>query len=231
TGMEDTLGVDSGDEEYDLDEVISRLVDADDDQIEPLIGELRPAIDYSFFEEWTRRIDVAEQAGDEALAERLTARRTLVRETVERMDRQAQEMFEKGATVLNALLEAPDLETAIRERVDEIDEAFLLVVETHIAAAERAGRADMVQRLGEIYERAGDVIEERLSPEDRFINALLNTETPQEATRMLRQNPATITPAFVKRLNELADQSEQAGRKPLGERLRQLAREAGAMLF
>jgi len=48
---------------------------------------------------------------------------------------------------------------------------------------------------------------------------------------LLRQNPAVITTAFVKRLNELADESEQAGRKPLGERLRQLSREAGAMLF
>ena len=40
-----------------------------------------------------------------------------------------------------------------------------------------------------------------------------------------------INPAFVKRLNELAEESENAGRKPLAERLRQLARESGAMLF
>jgi hypothetical protein len=40
-----------------------------------------------------------------------------------------------------------------------------------------------------------------------------------------------ITPAFVRHLNELADQMEKNGRKPAGERLRQLAREAGVMLF
>jgi hypothetical protein len=40
-----------------------------------------------------------------------------------------------------------------------------------------------------------------------------------------------VTPAFVKRVNELADQLENDGRKPLGERLRQIGREAGAMLF
>jgi hypothetical protein len=48
---------------------------------------------------------------------------------------------------------------------------------------------------------------------------------------MLRQNPRLITADFVKRLNELAAQMENDGRKPLGERLRQLGRESGAMLF
>jgi hypothetical protein len=231
TGTADEWSQEGGDEEYELGEAISRLADAPEEEIEALIGELRPVIDYSFFEEWTRQIEAAEQSGDSAEAERLTARRTLVRETVERMDRQAQEMFERGAAVLNAVLDAPDLEAALRERSEQIDEAFLLVVETHIAAAERAGRADMVAQLGEVYNRAAAIIEEGLSPEDRFINELLSTETPQAATRLLRQNPTIITSTFVKRLNELADETQQAGRQPLADRLRQLAREAGAMLF
>jgi hypothetical protein len=231
TGTADEWGQEGGEEEYELGEAISRLADAPEEEIEALIGELRPVIDYSFFEEWTRQIEAAEQSGDSAEAERLTARRTLVRETVERMDRQAQEMFERGAAVLNAVLDAPDLEAALRERSEQIDEAFLLVVETHIAAAERAGRADMVAQLGEVYNRAAAIIEEGLSPEDRFINELLSTETPQAATRLLRQNPTIITSTFVKRLNELADETQQAGRQPLADRLRQLAREAGAMLF
>ena len=71
----------------------------------------------------------------------------------------------------------------------------------------------------------------RLSPEERFINELLMLETPQEATRLLRKNVAKITPDFVKQLNSLAEQEEKRGNKPAGERLRQLARESGAMLF
>jgi hypothetical protein len=219
-------------EDPDLDEVIQKLVDAPDGQaFEQAIAEVRPAIDYGFFEAWTRRIDAAEQAGDTATAERLTARRAQILDTVERMDKQAQEMFEAGAAVLQQILAAPDTAAALREQSDKIDEAFLLVLQANAAAAERAGNTEAVQRLAEIERLAIEIAQESLSPEERFINQLLQAEKPQDATKLLRQNPTMITAAFVKRINELADQMENDGRKPLGERLRQLGREAGAMLF
>jgi len=100
-----------------------------------------------------------------------------------------------------------------------------------MGAAERAGARDAVERLVKIRELAIQIAQEALSPEDRFINDLLQAETPQDATKLLRQNVAMIKPELVKRLNELADQFEKDGRKPLSDRLRQLGREAGAMLF
>jgi hypothetical protein len=211
--------------------VIERLAGADDTELEEVIGEVRPAIDYGFFEEWTRRIDAAERAGDTATAERLTGRRALILETVERMDKQAQELFEAGAQVLKLAMDADDPAETLRAHRDQIDEAFLLVLDANVAAAQRAGAAGAVARLTEIRRLAVEIAEEALSPEDRFINELLQAEKPQDATKLLRQNVAMITPTFVKRLNELADQFEGDGRKPLGERLRQLGREAGAMLF
>lgn len=231
TGFDDEGLPDAEGEELPLDEVIERLAGAPDEELEQAIAEVRPAIDYGFFEAWTARIDAAEQAGDQALAEQLTSRRARILETVERMDKQAQEMFEAGATILKQILEADDAAEALRARRDEIDEAFLLVLEANAAAAQRAGKQEIADRLAEIQRLALEIVQESLSPEDRFINELLQAETPQAATRLLRQNPTIVTTAFVKRLNELADQFEGDGRKPLGERLRQLGREAGAMLF
>ena len=164
-------------------------------------------------------------------AQRLTARRAVILETVERMDKQAQEMFEAGAAVLEQVLSAPDTAAALRAQGDKIDEAFLLVLQANAAAAERMGNTQALERLAEIERLAVEIAQESLSPEERFINDLLAAEKPQDATKMLRQNPRLITPDFVKRLNELADQMEHDGRKPLGERLRQLGRECGAMLF
>ncbi len=218
-------------EDVDLEEVISRLVDAPDVELEQTIAELRPAIDYGFFEALTTRIDAAEQAGDTATAERLTTRRALILQMVEQMDKQAQELFEAGAIVLKLIMDAPDAAEALHANREKIDEAFFLVLQANMVAAERAGNTAALERLAEIERLAGEVVQESLAPEDRFINQLLQAEKPQEATKLLRQNPAMITAAFVKRLNELADQMENDGRKPLGERLRQLGREAGAMLF
>jgi hypothetical protein len=217
--------------DIDVDEVLDRLANASDDELEQIIGEVRPGLDYSFFEQWTDRIDAAEQAGDSATATRLTARRTLILETVERMDKQAQELFEAGATVLEAVLTAPDPAEALRANHEQIDEAFLLVLQANMAAAERMGNAEALERLQQIERLALEIVQESLSPEDRFINELLQAEKPQDATKLLRQNPTKITTDFVKQLNELATQMESDNRKPLADRLRQLGREAGAMLF
>ena len=140
-------------------------------------------------------------------------------------------MFDAGATFLTNLMESSDPVELLRERHSEINEAFLLVLEANRAAAERAGQPQVADRLAQIQQAAVTVAEESLQPEDRFISQLLNAATPQDATGLLRQNAAVVNSALVKRMNELADQMENDGRKPVGERLRQLAREAGVMLF
>ncbi len=234
--LADAVGVAGGEMHGDeteiaLSEVVERLIAADDDALEALIAELRPAIDYSFFEAWTARIDQAEHAGDRVTAERLTARRGMILETIERMDREAQALFDAGANLLRSALEATDAADVLRANSAQIDEAFMLVLQSNIAMAERAGQDQMVARLRAIEQLAAQIVEESLSPEDRFVNQLLQADTPQAATRLLRQNPAMITPSFVRRLNELADQMESGGHRPASERLRQLAREAGVMLF
>jgi hypothetical protein len=89
----------------------------------------------------------------------------------------------------------------------------------------------MVALLERLAEEAVAIIQARLSPEERFINELLLAETPRDATALLRKNVGKITPDLVKRLNELAEQEEKRANKPTAERLRQLARESGAMLF
>lgn len=218
-------------EDVELDAIIDQLASAPEDALEQLISEYRPIIDYGFFAAWTERIEQAEQAGDTTTATQLTERRTLIVQTVERMDKQAQELFEAGAAVLRDIIQAEDPAAALRANHEKIDEAFFLVLQANIVAAERAGNSAAAEKLSDIERLAGEVIQEALSPEDQFINQLLQAEKPQDATKLLRQNPAKITTTFVKRLNELAEQMENDGRKPMGERLRQLGREAGAMLF
>ena len=236
----DLLGIDLGDYNGDaaedsdddaaLDEALTRLITSDDAELDQAIADLRPMIDYSFFAALTARIDAAEQAGDIPAAEQLTSRRARIVATVERMDREAQEMFEAGAKLLSEALEATDPREALSARHDQINDALLMVIDANINSANRAGRQDIVARLEAIRTMAIEIVEESLTPEERFINELLQAETPQAATRLLRQNPAQITAAFVKRLNEMADDLA-ASNQPLSERVRQLGREAGAMLF
>ncbi|MBC8160661.1 MAG: CpXC domain-containing protein [Roseiflexaceae bacterium] len=227
TGYEGEALDDAGEPELELIEALDRLSDAGDDELELLVAELRPLIDYSFFKALTERIETAV----EAEATRLTSRRSQILEIAERQDREAQEMFDAGALLLEQALQAEDPAAVLREQRGAINEAFLLVLEANRGAAERAGQQPIAERLAEIQRLAVQVVEESLSPEERFINQLLSFETPQEATALLRRSATQITVPLVKRLNELADEMLNSGRAPVGERLRQLAREAGAMLF
>jgi tRNA A22 N-methylase len=192
---------------------------------------MRHAIDYSFFQAWTERIEQLEQAGQQDEASRLTARRQQILQIVEEIDKEAQALLEGGVEVLREIMAASDTEAALRSAVDKLDEAFMFVLATNIAAAQRAGQSETVARLQEIERLATEIVQESLSPEDRFINELMLAETPQESTKLLRQRAAQVTPDFVKRLNELAEEQEQRGAKEVAETLRRLAREAGAMLF
>lgn len=227
---EEGLGGEPG-EDAELAEAVARLRAAPDEELEQAVAELRPFIDYGFFQLWTEAIDEAEAAGDSAEAERLTARRTRILELAEQLDQQAQAMFEAGSATLSEVLQADDPIAALRERADRIDEALMMVISANIGAAQRAGQAEAAASLEALANAAIQIAQERLSPEDRFINDLLTAETPQEATKLLRKNVAMIKPDFVKRLNELAEQEERRVNKPAAERLRQLARESGAMLF
>lgn len=220
----------NGEEDYEAaqDEAVERLAEADDAELEGLLAELRPVIDYGFFQIWTARIEMLQRAGDSAEAQRLTERRARIVELVEKMDQEAQAMFERGTSVLRAVLDAPDIVAALREQGDALDESFLMVAGVNAEAAEHSGNGELAERIRAVAEAAATVIEERMTPEDRFIHQLLSAETPQDSTKLLRRSVAQLTPTLVKRLNELADQQNGT---PNGDRLRQLAREAGAMLF
>jgi hypothetical protein len=228
TGMQDPT---AGEAEPSIEQAVDTLLESGDEGLEELIAEYRPLIDYGFYEAVTERADRAREAVDTAAAERIDARRALILETTERMDREAQELFEGAANALRAVLEAEDPREALREHREQLGEAFSLVLDANREAAERAGRPDVVERLDQIGQLAVEVVEESLSPEERLIAQLLGAETPQEATRLLRKNAAQVNTDFVKRLNAMAAEMDGNGREEAAARLKQLGREAAALLF
>ncbi|PMP81824.1 MAG: hypothetical protein C0184_07690, partial [Chloroflexus aggregans] len=209
-----------------LNAAIERLRTVSDDELPSAVKELRPLIDYGFFELWTEQIEAAEASGDTATAQMLTARRSRILELVEAIDREAQELFERGSALIDDVLSTSDPVAALWERAAEVDEGLLTVISASIAAARHAGSPELVDQLEQLAATAQEIIESRLSPEDRFINELMAQETTLDATRLLRKNMTKITPELARRLNERAAEEEKRANQAAAERLRQLAREA-----
>lgn len=219
------------DEDPDVDALVDMLIDLPDDELDRAIPDIFPSLDYSFFSAWTERIEEAAQAGDAALAERLTVRRAHILEVVEQANTAYQAQFEAGTALLNEVAAADDPEAALREQRARIDKSFLEFLDAKVEIARGTGDDAGAERLAEIRRLATQIGAEALSPEERLIDELLHAETPQAATKLLRQNTPMVTTAFVKQLNALAEQYETDGRKADSDRLRQLGRESAAMLF
>lgn len=214
-----------------LKEAIEQLRAASDDELPDLVSELRLLIDYGFFQMWTEQIEAATAAGDTETAQRLTERRARILELIEEIDRTSQELFERGTALINAVLAAADPVAALKARADEVTDDLLVVLSANIAAARYAGDQALLEQLERLTTAIKEIINSRLTPEDRFINELLMQETTAEATRLLRKNMTKITPELARRLNERAEVEEKRAQQANAERLRQLAREVNALLF
>ncbi|NJL05244.1 MAG: hypothetical protein HC911_10155 [Chloroflexaceae bacterium] len=218
-------------DEGDLEAILARLEAADTAQLEGVLAEIRPFIDYAFFDLWTARIEAATQAGDSDRAAHLTTRRQQILETVTAMDQQAQAMFEAGSAALQEVLAASDDRAALEALGERLDDAFLMVLAANAAAAQREGHTELLERFEQLGTLAVEVIQAKLTPEERLINELMMAETARDSTRILRSNAKLVTPELIKQFNELADSHAQRGSSETAEQLRRFAREAGAMLF
>jgi hypothetical protein len=219
------------DEAPDITNLVIQLENAADDELEDIVADMRPYMDYSFFQNWTTRIEALEQAGHVDEARRIYGRRSQVLDIIERVDKEAQAIFEVSSTLLREVLEATDTKAFLEEHHDKLNEAFMMVMSANIEAAQRTGKADLATKLEEITMQAVEIIQAKLPPEERLINELLMAETLPESSTILRQHSTLVTTDFVKKLNALADEQEKHGSKDTVTRLRQLAREASAMLF
>lgn len=225
--LSDFDAVQAGLQEPDIDSVIAALQAADVETLENTIADYRPSIDDDLFDRWEQHIDDMDATEAGAARDRLQ----LVRTTVERMDAEAQALFEGAANLLRSVLQADDPQAVLRERAAEINEAFLIVIDANMAAAARGGQQDVAQQLMQVRDWTLAVLQERMTPQERLINQLLTAESAGDATKLLRKNVGVVDQAFITQVNEMAAEMDQQGRKEFVDRLRQVAREAASLLF
>lgn len=155
-----------------------------EDRLQALVGLIRPALDYNFFQQLTERIGQAPAAerGDlEALRARLT-------ELTAMIDQQQQLAVQNAVGLLQAIINAPDSQALIRENVSLIDDTFMAVLSANIQESERRGDINTSARLKAVYQQVVSILQENMQPELRFVNQLLSTESDEAARQMLAEH-------------------------------------------
>lgn len=199
-----------------FDDLLNVLQEIDSqEELQAVVATNRAVFDYAFFSEITERMDAARKAGDAGRADELRQLRQDILEAADSVDRATEAALQNAAELLRQILRAEDPRAAVRERLDKIDEAFLVVLAANIAQAKEQGYQDVADTLRDLYDFILDQIEEQMPPQARVINRLLRTETAEERARVLEAAGDAADGDLVKVLKTIAEDARAQGQTQL----------------
>lgn len=190
-----------------------------DIRISVLVSLTRQAMDYSFFQLLSERINQAK--GDEL--NRLVELRRQLLEMTQEIDRQMAQRVEQVQKALDQILKAPQLEEAVIQALPIIDDLFLQEVDKLLAQARSQGDLEKSAKLKKIVE----TVEQLNSlPGAALIEEYL--DAPDDAARQafLESNQDQIDQEFMDMMAGLVSQVESSEDPALVERVKAANRQA-----
>jgi len=180
----------------------------------------RPRLDYGFFQALTAKIEAAQAANDRETVTKLTELRQKILEELDSQDKRIREAQDGASLLIMELSEAQDLEAAVRQHSEEINEIFIGLLVRYQDAAKARNDTARAQKLGKILDTAINVIEEKLPPDVRLINKLLRAEHPEGTNAILEEYRGLLTDAFLETYDKYIADLEKARDKELAEHLK-----------
>ena len=187
-----------------------------------LAGLARPALDYAFFQLLSDRIDTAQ--GDEKV--KLGLLRQQLLDFTQQLDQLQEARAAQSASVLRAILNAPDLDKALAGALPYIDELFLGILEANLHAARERSDTPTLQRLEEIDRKLREAVQRSMPAGLRLAQKVLDVEDEAQALALLEVEKAAIDDQLVSALLGAAQKLEEAGQADDAQRVRRLYRTA-----
>ena len=171
----------------------------------------------------TAHIEAAQ--GDEA--EQLKALREKLLKLTEELDNQMKEALRSSSQVLQTILQSPDLKAAVAENLEQIDDSFMMVLQSNIQQAAEQKQEQVLNALQAVYQEVVAQLESRMPPELKLINQLLRA-SPGVRAEYLREHAGEITPDVMRTMAGLVNDLNASGRSEVANELRGLMAQAAA---
>ena len=211
-----------------LDVLLAAWNEEDGDEVAPSVAmALGPNLDYQFLLAIANRLD---NETDETTREHLEQLREMITAMQEQQQASQQQMAAQAQEVLKAILEATDVEAALRENADLIDEGFLQLLAANVDRAEKAGAKAAANRMRKIYDAAVDMLQEEMAPDVRLVNELLNAPDQNARRKLLEENRSVLSRDFVEALRQLEDDFRSRQATDVADRLKSIRAQASLML-
>lgn len=173
-------------------------------RVRALVSLARPAMDYSFLQMFSEQIEAAE--GEER--EKLVERRNLILQLTQEIDQYLEERAEASREILEALLQADDLEQELIKHASQIDETFLQVLTAELEEAEKQENHERQQKLAELLK----FIQELSTPREyRLIDQLIEAADQEDRLdQILEQKEDEINQELMGYLSNLITSVEES---------------------
>ncbi|MCQ3929049.1 MAG: hypothetical protein DPW16_01200 [Chloroflexi bacterium] len=195
----------------------------DDEALQALVGLIRPALDYTFFEKLTERIEGSGRVSKQQTLEGLRARLT---ELTEAVDNQQRAMVQQSAMLLQQIINSPDIEQAVQEALPLIDDLFINVLEATLQDASQRKDAQLALKLQQVYQIISQIMQQSAPPEVQFINELLQTENELETRLLLIERAKEIGPSLLDYMDNLIETLSARGAHDMVARISTLREQA-----
>jgi hypothetical protein len=175
-----------------------------DTRLSAFVSLARPAMDYSFFQMLSDRIDRARGAG----RQRLIELREKLLELTSEFDEQLKVRSAQSLELLESILKSEDVRNATMQNLPRIDEFFLQIVNQELEASKKRGDEDRMQKLQEVV----GVLEQASTPppEVAFLEELLEAPDEQARRALLEEHQQEVTPRFLEMISGLVVQMQQS---------------------
>ena len=182
----------------------------------------RPALDYAFFQALSERIELAE-APEKV---RLAAVRQRLLQVTQDIDAAQEARVADAGKVLQALLQAEDLDQALKQALPGVDDLFLSLLTANLQAAQQRGDQKTLQRLMEIDRRLREIIQESLPPGLQVAQQVLDEADEAAAQRRLDEAGEALDDDLLNTLLSMAQRLESSGDAEGAARVQRLHRYA-----
>jgi len=193
-----------------------------DVQLTTLVSMARSGLDYEFFKVLSTKID---GTSDQKEKQSLSDLREKLLQMTEQIDKQIKNELDKTHGLLEKIISSANIEAALEENLESINEFFVQVLESEIAQARKSGNLERITKLEQIMifiEKAAQPAEEV-----QFLESLLDIEDEAQLEKTLRENADKINQEFLGLLNSVVAQAEgQSANTEIAEKLKKVYKTA-----
>lgn len=206
------------------DEIVANIIDlalayhGDEERLQAMVGLIRPVLDETFYEELTGRMANADAATSAALVEL----RDQLQQYSQEVDQQMRGLMEQRVQMLQALLNSPNPERILQQNPEVIDDNFMQVLSANIQEAERRQDMQVAAKLRSIYETVVAMLEAQMTPELRFINELLSTESPEAEARLIAEKGGQFDEELLRTLDAVEEMMRSQGQPRFVQRIQSI---------